>query len=204
MKKVLLYSTSMMTLIFFTSCGPSTDDTNTEKPDEKKEISNNEDVKANGTTTRNCCFKTEEEGFQFFPVLTEGITTSGDGKPAGSIADCYDENGRSHFNQRFVVSGTEYLFKLEDKCADPVDLSAEYERSRNNEKKNSEIFKDMDREGVYRAFGSEDKKRKLTFLFVMVDGRFKISITGFEKTNLEEALKLLACVPLEKLAAYGK
>ncbi len=203
MKKTILHFASLIPLFYFASCGSSADNTKTEKPDEKENISNDKDVKEDVSVTRNCCFKTVEEGFQFLPVLTEGITAVGDGKPGGSVGDCIGENRRSSFHQRYMVNGTEYLFKLEDMCADPGRLPEEYERSHKN-MKIAEVFNDLDKEGVYKAFGTEDKKRKLTYVFAMVDGRFKVTVTGFEKTKLDEALMLLACVPFEKLAAFGK
>ena len=200
MKDQNLFHCALTTiLIVCASCGNSTEQT---PPVSESDIKKEEPTTESSGPKNYCCFKTAEDGQQFFPAATADVLLVTDQKPSAILTGCENEDGMSKFSLRYTINKHEYILRLSDYCSKPSRLEEEYVRNYEGMKKDCETFKELDPSSVVKGFYCENKKQKGLFLFAIVDGRFSVRIQGMEEATISEMLQLYALFPIEKLAKF--
>lgn len=169
-----------------------------------------------------CCFIQESDFAPYIPAPTSEFIAK-DGSFASSFYCGNDEdNKRSSANKSYQMDTTVYSdplnykylkLEIEDWCSKPDELKAKQERMKQGSldyaKSSTNVtVADMNKAGVYTGYSVVDKTKgnnaSSVIIYIVVDNRFRVSITGIDHTDLVMATKLLDLIPTDKLAAAGK
>jgi hypothetical protein len=194
MKKITSFILLLVSLFIYTSCNNSGVET-------KAKV----DVKAGNV--KSCCFMDNEEAQQFFPVATSDIKPA-QASPTGNLVCTEDVGPENGLTQTYTTGKGRLVLKINDYCINPRKLELDYDRRYKTTLKiygaDRELKELSGPNGSYKGFAVYSATNKMSYLAVIVDGRFGITVVGVDQENFTDINRLFEMIPVEKLAAFKK
>ena len=198
MKQLLVF---VLSTTFFFSCGGNT--TSSTVKDTSSAKSNDE---AKSTGGNSCCFQTEEEFKQFLPAECGEVKEDKPGY-ASNLNCLKDPEDNSSATKIYVgPDGTRLSLQLRDYCAKRDRIQEDY-NGRADRSKNDPVEHEYNEHtiaGVDKCYSHYSPKNKTVYVLAVIDGRFRVQITGQQATSANYAVMLLKGLPLTELAKFGK
>ncbi len=208
---------SLVILLVFSACsGDNTNSSTVEKPEVSSETE--KETQSSG----GCCFSVESEFAQFIPKGSSRFITTSDKFSCRFFCEKDQDRPRATASNKYQVDTTvfsdplnyKYIsVEIEDYCGMPDELKAKQERMRKTAmdggaKSTNITVADIKEDGLYYGYTYLDVTKgnnSQNFLInVVVDDRFRVSVTGIDHTRLDLGMELLKQVPLKELASFGK
>jgi hypothetical protein len=154
--------------------------------------------------TSTCCFESMDEVQQFFPAGTNDIKPVDD--VSGNLLCPDDSETQSTVSKSYMMGSTKFNVRISDYCINPRRIETDYERKHKN---TLDIFgKDKEVQDLsgasYSGFAVYSPSGKNSFLYVVVDKRFGVTIAGNNQSSFMESLKMFDQLPVSKLAGFKK
>lgn len=169
-----------------------------------------------------CCFAQESDFEKFIPKGNEMIIPFGKGFSSSFFCKADDDPKRTTANAKYQIDKMQYKdpmnykflsLRIEDYCANPEHLKDKQARQRKTAEdyaaKNANVkMENLKMDGVYEGYAIVDETKgnnsQNVTIYVVVDNRIRIHISGIDHTRLDMAKQLLELIPVKELAVFGK
>lgn len=203
MRKAITTTLYVAGIFLFTCCNNSGVETKASLDSKDAPVKAEEKI-----AVKSCCFFDKEEVAQFFPPATTDLPLAKDGALSGNLVCSEDGDTESSLSKTYLTSSGRLVLKISDYCINPRRLELDYKRRYQNTLKvygeDQQVKEITDQAGMYKGFAIFSAKNKASYLVVIVDDRFGITITGVNQDKITDIVSLFESIPAGKLAGFKK